>query len=218
MNVAIDNRNNGERRWRLPLVWTVLIVFDVCLMAMVCAQDDADRAIVKSKAVDVVVEKQVSESQAPAAARNDRPAAALRDLAESVSIVQLEGPNDVKADAVRFEAIDVFVDSGNQPLAAYQVELTSKTPGVEIVGIEGGEPAAFAEPPNYDSRAMPNNRVIIAAFTTGENLPAGRCRVARIHVQLRGPGVKEYETKLSVSATTDGKRVPAELSIEKARA
>ena len=210
MNVAIDNRNKGERRWRLPLVWTVLIVFDVCLMAMVYAQDDADRAIVKSKAVDVVVEKQVSESQAPAAAP--------RDLAESVSIVQLEGPNDVKADAVRFEAIDVFVDAGNQPLAAYQVELTSKTPGVEIVGIEGGEPAAFAEPPYYDSRAMKNNRVILAAFTTGENLPAGRCRVARIHVQLRGPGVKEYETKLSVSATTDGERVPAELSIEKARA
>jgi hypothetical protein len=213
MNVATDNRNNYERRWRLPLAWVVLIVFDLCLVAMVCAQDEVDRATDKSKTVQVVIEKQT-----PAAAADDQRATALPEKGAGVSVVQLEGPNDVKADAVRFEAIDVFVDSGNQPLAAYQIELASKTPGVEIVGIEGGEPAVFAEPPYYDPRAMSNNRVIIAAFTTGENLPAGRCRVARIHVQLQGPGVKEYETKLSVSATTDGKRVLAELSIEKAEA
>jgi hypothetical protein len=168
--------------------------------------------------VDVVVENPASASQPPVAAGDSRPAAARRDNAEGFSVVQLEGPNEVKADDVRFEAIDVFVDSGNQPLAAYQFELASKTPGVEIVGIEGGEHAAFADPPYYDLKAMNNNRVIIAAFTTGENLPAGRSRVARIHVQLKGPGVKEYETKLSVSATTDGKRVPAELSIAKAKA
>ncbi|HIE96275.1 MAG TPA: hypothetical protein EYG03_25000 [Planctomycetes bacterium] len=218
MNVAIDNRNRCERRWRLPLAWMVLIIFDLCLVALVCAQDDVGRAIDKSKTVDVVIENQAPASQPPVAAQDDRPVAAGRDNAEGFLVVQLEGPNEVKADAVRFEAIDVFVDSGNQPLAAYQVELASKTPGVEIVGIEGGEHAAFAEPPYYDSKAMNNNRVIIAAFTTGENLPAGRCRVARIHVQLKGPGVKEYETKLSVSATTDGKPVPAELSIAKAKA
>jgi len=204
MNVATDNQNGSKRRWRLPLAWVVLIVFDLCLVAMVCAQDEIDRETDDSKTVQAVVEKRT-------------PAASGKNVAR-IDVVQLEGPNDVKADAVRFEAIDVFVDSGNQPLAAYQIELASKTPGVEIVGIEGGEPAAFAEPPYYDSRAMSNNRVIIAAFTTGKNLPAGRCRVARIHVQLQGPGVTEYETKLSVSATTDGKRVPAELSIEKAEA
>ena len=218
MNVAIKNRNGCERRWRLPLAWMVLIIFDLCLVALVCAQDDVDRAIDKSKTVDVVNESQASASQSPAAARDDQPVAARRDGVSGFSVVQLEGPGEAKADAVRFEAIDVFVDSGNQPLAAYQVELASKTPGVEIVGIEGGEHAAFADPPYYDPRAMNNNRVIIAAFTTGDNLPAGRCRVARIHVQLQGPGVKEYETKLSVSATTDGKRVPAELSIAKAKA
>ena len=218
MNVAINNRNGCERRWRLPLAWMALIIFDLCLVALVCAQDDVGRVIDSSKTVDVVVENQPAASHPPVVARDDRPAASRRDSVAVFSVVQLEGPNEVKADAVRFEAIDVFVDSGNQPLAAYQVELASKTPGVEIVGIEGGEHAAFAEPPYYDAKAMHNNRVIIAAFTTGENLPAGRCRVARIHVQLQGPGVKEYETKLSVSATTNGKRVPAELSIAKAKA
>ena len=218
MNVAIDNRNRCERRWRLPLAWMVLIIFDLSLVALVCAQDKVDRANDTSKTVDVSVEDPAAVSQSPVVAGDDRPAAATRDNVKGFSVVQLEGPNEVKADAVRFEAIDVFVDSGNQPLAAYQFELASKTPGVEIVGIEGGEHAAFAEPPYYDEKAMNNNRVIIAAFTTDENLPAGRCRVARIHVQLKGPGVKEYETKLSVSATTDGKRVPAELSIAKAKA
>ena len=215
MNVAFDNRSNCERRRRVPLAWTVLIVLDLCLMAIVCAQDEAKEAVVESKTVNVVVDKHESGTQAAAVAENARSAAAPRDKVPGVSVVQLEGPNQIEANAMRFEAIDVFVDSGNQPLAAYQVELASKTPGVEIVGIEGGEHAAFADPPYYDSRAMNNNRVIIAAFTTGENLPAGRSRVARIHVQLQGPGVKEYETKLRVSATTDGKRVPAELSIEK---
>ena len=132
------------------------------------------------------------------------------------AVTQIEGPNNVANDAVRFEAIDIFVDSGTTPLAAYQFELASETPGVEIVGIEGGEHAAFAEPPFYDPKAMNNNRVILAAFNTGKDLPSGRSRVARIHVQLEGPGLKEYRTKLSVSATTDGEEIPATVLIARA--
>lgn len=129
------------------------------------------------------------------------------------TVVQIDGPAEVAADELRFEAIDVFVDPGDEPLAAYQFELASRTPGVEIVGIEGGEHEAFAEAPYFDTRAMKNNRVIIAAFNTGDNLPAGRSRVARIHVQLQGPGVKEYETRLSVSATVNGRRIPAQATV-----
>ena len=133
------------------------------------------------------------------------------------AVTQIEGPNNVANDAVRFEAIDIFVDSGTTPLAAYQFELACETPGVEIVGIEGGEHAAFAEPPFYDPKAMNNNRVILAAFNTGKDLPYGRSRVARIHVQLEGPGLKEYRTKLAVSATADGEQVPATLTVAKAK-
>ncbi len=133
-------------------------------------------------------------------------------------VTQLEGPNDVQPNDARFEAIDVFVDSGNQPLAAYQFELTSQRPGVEIVGIEGGEHAAFKEPPFYDPKAMNNNRVILAAFSTGQDLPAGRSRVARIHVQVTGPEQQEYRTTLLVSATVEGKPIPAKVTIAKAQA
>ena len=128
---------------------------------------------------------------------------------------EIPGPDDVAADG-RFEAIDVFVDSGNQRLAAWQLEVKSTANDVQIVGIEGGEHPAFAEPPYYDKRAMNNNRVIIAAFSTGDNLPSGRSRVARIHVQVRGSGARTWLSELTTSATTDGTRIPAEISIAKA--
>jgi hypothetical protein len=93
----------------------------------------------------------------------------------------------------------------------------SKTGGVEIVGIEGGEHPAFAEPPYYDTRAMNNNRVVLGAFNTGNDLPTGRSRVARVHVQLRGPGDRLWHTELTTSASADGTKIPAEISIAKAQ-
>ena len=140
-------------------------------------------------------------------------------LAESpVLSVQTEipGPDNVADGAGRFEAIDVFVDSGNHRLAAWQLEVKSTAKDVQIVGIEGGEHPAFQEPPYYDKRAMNNNRVILAAFSTADNLPSGRSRVARIHVQVRGPGAREWVSELTTSATADGKWIPAEISIAKA--
>lgn len=127
-------------------------------------------------------------------------------------VTELPGPADVAKDGY-FAAIDVFVDSGTKPLAAYQFELASQTEGVEIVGIEGGSHAAFSNPPYYDPRAMKNNRVILAAYHTGKDLPSGRSRVARVHVQVRGPGSHEYRTALTASATLDGEHIPAEISI-----
>lgn len=179
--------NESRRDWRLPAAWTVLIAFDLCLVALAVAQDDP-----------------VVDPLPPV----------------DTQIVQIDGPADVAIDAMRFEAIDVFVDPGDQPLAAYQFELASRTPGVEIVGIEGGEHEAFSDAPYFDPRAMQQNRVIIAAFKTGANakLPAGRSRVARIHVQLQGPGVKEYETRLSVSATVGGRRIPAQATVARSDA
>ncbi len=129
---------------------------------------------------------------------------------------EIPGPDDVATNVSRFEAIDVFVDSDNQKLAAWQLEVKSTASDVQIVGIEGGEHPAFAEPPYYDKRAMNNNRVIIAAFSTGDNLPSGRSRVARIHVQVRGSGARTWLSELTTSATTDGTRIPAEISIAKA--
>src|SRR5262245_55404811 len=74
----------------------------------------------------------------------------------------------------RFEAFDVYVDSGATPLAAYQLELKA-TGDVKAVGIEGGESAAFLDAPYYDPAALHGDQVreqiVIAAFSTSKDLP-----------------------------------------------
>jgi hypothetical protein len=66
---------------------------------------------------------------------------------------------------------------------------------------------------------MNNNRVIFGAFNTGSDnqLPSGRSRVARVHVKIIGPGERLWHTELTTSASSDGRNIPAELSISKAR-
>jgi len=50
-------------------------------------------------------------------------------------VMQIEGPDSIAHNEVRFEAVDIIVDSGDRPLAAWQFEIQSRSPGVEIVGI-----------------------------------------------------------------------------------
>ena len=65
---------------------------------------------------------------------------------------------------VRFITVDVFIDSGDTPLAAYQIDLKATSDGgrVLLAGIEGGEHAAFATPAFYDARAL---HATISAWT-----------------------------------------------------
>jgi hypothetical protein len=115
---------------------------------------------------------------------------------------------------VRFEAVDVYVDSGAQPLAAYQFELTAKKAKVAIVGVEGGEHPAFKEAPYYDPAALSRDRIIIAAFNTGRDLPTGRTRVARVHFQVSGLEEPAYAVTLNVAASSEGARIPATAAVE----
>ena len=118
--------------------------------------------------------------------------------------------------APRFAAIDVFVETGDVALAAYQLDLRAVTGDVRIVGIEGGEHAEFADPPYYDPAAMQGDRVIIAAFSTeaADLLPTGRTRIATIHVRIAGRAEPEYEARLDVSATVGGDPLAAEVILE----
>ncbi len=117
---------------------------------------------------------------------------------------------------VRFQAVHVSVDTGEEPLAAYQLDLRATTGNVRIVGIEGGEHAAFADPPYYDPTAIQGDRVIIGAFSTARagTLPVGRTRIATIHVQITGDRQPEYEAELSVAATADGGAIPGRLILD----
>ena len=114
--------------------------------------------------------------------------------------------------AVRFEYIDVYVDSGAAPLAAYQFELTDAAGSIKIVGIEGGAHQAFAAPPYYDPKALKNNRVIIAAFSTADDLPTGRTRVATIHVQVEVDVIPEIAIDLDITGDVQGNEINAKVS------
>jgi hypothetical protein len=136
--------------------------------------------------------------------------------AASVAVETQEDPHPnllPKGEGVRFEAIDIFVDSGAMPLAAYQVEVRAVAGDVKLVGVEGGDHAAYKDPPRYDPKALHDGqfkeRIIVAAFSTGAELPSGRVRVARLHVQVSGAEGPEYVVKLMAAGAADGHRIDA---------
>ena len=134
-----------------------------------------------------------------------------------VSVLLAGGLGAQEADApeaaVRFRAFDVVIDSGDAALGAYQLEIAAGAGDVKIVGIEGGEHPAFARPPYYDPKAMRGDRVILAAFSTRKDLPKGRTRVARIHVQVTGDAPVDFTATLTAAASSDGARIEANLSV-----
>ncbi|MGQ9651736.1 MAG: hypothetical protein ACUVXJ_16655 [Phycisphaerae bacterium] len=113
---------------------------------------------------------------------------------------------------IRFTYVDVLIDTKDQPLAAYQFELAAEKGDGKIVGIEGGEHSAFKAPPYYDPAAMSRDHVIIAAFNTGKDLPEGKTRVARIHVQITGEQKPEYVIKLEVAASSEAQPISGEIA------
>ena len=124
---------------------------------------------------------------------------------------------------VRFAPLHIYLDSGNSSLAAYQFEvravreppLQPAAGQIKIVGVEGGQHKAFKEAPYYDPAALAKDRIIIAAFSTGGDLPKGRTRIATIHLQIIGDAEPEYELKLAVAGDANGKEIPAEITFEK---
>ncbi len=116
---------------------------------------------------------------------------------------------------VRFAPLDIYIDSGSRPLAAFQFELQAVAGHIEIVGVESGEHPAYKEPPYYDPAALANDRIIIAAFNTGSELPTGRTRVATVHLAIYGDIEPEYRLELTVAGDIDGSEIPAEITFEK---
>jgi hypothetical protein len=116
----------------------------------------------------------------------------------------------------RFCAIDIYVDAGATPLAAYQLEFTATNGMAKIAGIEGGAHAAFHEPPFYDPKAMQHERVILAAFSTAaaDKLPVGKVRVATVHLQITGDSPPQFQIKLQTAGDANGNKIPAQASFE----
>ncbi len=134
-------------------------------------------------------------------------------LARLLLLLILLVPGMAAAPPGRFQAVDVFVDTADASLAAWQFELTAGDGEVEIVGVEGGEHQAFADPPYYDQAALQQDRIIIAAYDTGDDLPKGKTRIARLHLYIRGADEPDYAVRLDIAAGSDGAEIPATVTI-----
>jgi hypothetical protein len=115
---------------------------------------------------------------------------------------------------IRFEAVDIYIDSEENKLAAYQVEVVVREGDVKIVGVEGGEHPAFKTPPYYDPAALEGGRIILAAFDVNGPVPAGRTRVARVHVRVEGDTAPQYGVHLAVAASPGAEKIPATAEAE----
>ncbi|MCI0343204.1 MAG: dockerin type I domain-containing protein [Planctomycetales bacterium] len=140
-----------------------------------------------------------------------------RDV-EAVALVALalvQGPREAGPEAgrARFQTVRLYVDSGDVPLAAWQVEFTAEGGDAKLVGIEGGTHPAYADPPLYDPAALQGGRVVLGAFSTAKDLPAGRTRVATLHLRLSGEARPDCTATLVTAADPEGRRIEAKASI-----
>ena len=143
-----------------------------------------------------------------------RPALALTLLLFGLAAGLLAQQPATEESRSRFRAVDIYVDAGTTPLAAYQLEFAATNGVARIVGIEGGEPSAFRQPPFYDPKALQHERVIIAGFSTAAatDLPTGKTRVATIHYQTADTQPPQFELKLQAAGDPQGTRISAQPS------
>ena len=133
-----------------------------------------------------------------------------------VLLASLLAPQDPQpAGSPTFAAFDVFVDSGNKTLGAWQFEWLVRGGGARIVGVEGGEHAAFAAAPHYDPAALQGGRILIAAYSTAKELPRGRTRVARVHLRIDAGPSPEFAVQLQASADGEGAALSATVAWQK---
>lgn len=124
---------------------------------------------------------------------------------------RIKSPRKLDTTGNRFVAVDVYVEAGDRKLAAWQVEIGTDDRAA-IVGVEGGEPAAYREPPTYDPAALQGGKIVLAAFTKGD-APTGRVRVARLHLM---ESVKvDLVGKLTAAGAPGGARFDAKVTLER---
>lgn len=129
---------------------------------------------------------------------------------------QPEQSSSADSGETRFAAFDIRIDPRGRPLAAYQFDLSDPSSIATIVGVEGGEHAAFTNPPYYDPAALSGGRIIIAAFNTGDDLPTTSTRVARVHMQISGKQSPQLLIKLQAAGTSGGSSIEADIAIAEA--
>jgi len=118
--------------------------------------------------------------------------------------------------AFQFRTLDVFVHTGRDPLAAYQVEITYDRKLARIVGLEGGQPPAYTNAPYFDRAGFSAGRIIVAAFTADKDaVPKGEFRIARLHVAVKPGADPAFKISLTTAAKPGGTRIKPRVELRK---
>lgn len=118
---------------------------------------------------------------------------------------------------VQFAALDIHLESA-EPVAAWQFELSEAAGRMRVVGVENGDSPAFAKAPYYDRKAVNDgraDRIIIADFTLrpAAELPAGKVRIATVHLRLTGSSEPDYLLRLVTAGNARGEPIPASIHL-----
>ncbi|MEE8468786.1 MAG: hypothetical protein V3T22_10035 [Planctomycetota bacterium] len=103
----------------------------------------------------------------------------------------------------RFTHVDLYVDSGDAPLHAWQVRLSDPSGRAKVVGVEGGQDPAWQHPPYHDPQALQRGEIVLAAYSL-EGGPSGRQRVARVHLAIDGAADVDFLLVLQTAASAEG--------------
>jgi len=114
--------------------------------------------------------------------------------------------------AAGFTYVDLWLEAGATTCAAWQIEFATEAGAVRLVGVEGGA-GPWANAPYYDPAALRGGRVIVAGLSTADGLPAGRVRVARLHLRVEAGELPQYVAKLQAASDSDGTRLDASVDI-----
>jgi hypothetical protein len=115
---------------------------------------------------------------------------------------------------ISFSTADVYVDSNNDELAAYQIDIKYDKEKIKIVGLEGGT-GGFNKPPFYDQAGLEGGHIILAAFVSDDKqAKKGSSSVARLHLQTTGCPPFELKTEPVAAAKPGGKSIPVKVKID----
>ncbi len=124
--------------------------------------------------------------------------------------------SDPTQPAIRFSYVDIFVDSHETPLAAYEFELKATSGDAKFVGVAGGDDRGFQNPPYYDQARMEYQkpaRIVIGAFSLADRLPTGKTRVARVSVATEGNEKPTFAVRMIVAGAKGGAEIAAEVTL-----
>lgn len=113
---------------------------------------------------------------------------------------------------VRFTPVHIYLESEEEGIAAYQVEIVAVSGDAQIVGVEGSENPGFEKAPFYDPSALMGGKIVIAGFSTDTSLPRGKKRVATLHMRESGKRDVIYEIRTIAVADEDGSPIWARAS------